>query len=131
MSVTLRRDRRGRIAQAVLSAEQGVGPIDPGAEMSSVGGGLLEDLDVPLAGLEVQRDDVDRVVLQVELQPARDRLVGGIGDLHEDLVADRVEQAAPRLELGDADVAGLATQADQLDIRLAGEVGGPFELRRR
>ena len=130
-SVTFWRARRGRMAQAVLSAgSASARSIEarrrpPSAEVFS------KTWTDALARREVQGHDVDRVVVQVELEAERRRLVGRVLDLDQDLVADRVEQAAPGLKPGDPDVARLLADRDQLDVFFAWRARRRRRTRRR
>ncbi len=102
-------------APGPVVGRQGVGTARPSAFTASsaarpaVGRGLLEDLRrTARPGSSFSGTTSIGVVVQVDLQPeVAGRLVGGVDDLGEDLVADRVDQAAADLEPGDADVAGL------------------------
>ena len=118
LDVAAREDRPGPVVGG-----QGVGAVDLADQLPAVGRGLLEHLAVRLAGLEPERDDVDRAVVEVDLQPGLDGRVGGVDDLDQDLVADRVDQAPADLELGDPDVPRLArADADDLDVARFGEL---------
>ena len=126
-SVTFWRERRGKIAQAVLSAGRAsirsmwARSRPPSPEVFS------KTWTVRSPRRQRQRHDVDRVVVEVELEPKRGGLVRRVEDLDQDLVTDRVEQAAPGLEPGDPHVAGLRAQLDQLDVLLASQLGRSFE----